>query len=170
MPSEPYPPLTETEIVDLTRRFWAKVNKTETCWLWTASKANGRGQIAIRRRLTIAPRVLWFLTFGVWPDPTLFVCHHCDVPACVRPDHLFVGTRQDNMIDCSRKGRNIAQTRPEAILRGEAHANAKLTTVQVLEIRRLRSEGVLSRALAQKYGISKRCINDIIARDTWKHL
>jgi len=91
----------------IAERFWLKVAKSDTCWLWTGSvDRKGYGKIGSggnRGKTLIATRVSWWLATGEWP--TLFVCHTCDVPSCVNPLHLFEGTRQDNMRDCSTKGR-----------------------------------------------------------------
>jgi len=90
----------------LEERFWAKVERGEGCWLWTASRTStGYGQINVDHRPLKAHRVAWELTYGPIPDG-LFVCHHCDVPLCCRPDHLFLGNDADNMRDCAAKGRN----------------------------------------------------------------
>jgi hypothetical protein len=89
-------------------RFWAKVNKTPTCWLWTASTRKGRGkygQINLNG-MQRAHRVSWQLAYGPIPNG-LHVLHKCDVPACVRPGHLFLGTHRDNMDDARQKGRLI---------------------------------------------------------------
>lgn len=89
------------------RRFWRYVEKGSSCWLWigyTTSKGYGSFRYGDRRLgLRVrAHRASWQLHFGPIPDD-LFVCHHCDVPNCVRPDHLFLGTHQDNMSDMLRK-------------------------------------------------------------------
>jgi hypothetical protein len=89
-------------------RFWAKVNKTPTCWLWTASttRRGGYGQINWNGRMQRANRVSWQIAYGDIPQG-LQILHKCDVPACVRPDHLFLGTHLDNMNDARQKGRMI---------------------------------------------------------------
>jgi hypothetical protein len=89
-------------------RFWAKVDKTTDCWLWTGGKhRQGYGQISIARKMALAHRVSYELEVGPIP-PGMSVLHKCDVPGCVRPDHLFTGTQKDNMADCARKGRTVS--------------------------------------------------------------
>jgi hypothetical protein len=88
-------------------RFWLQVVKTDGCWLWTgAIDSNGYGKFALPRpwRRVAAHRVSFALHNGEL-EPGKFVCHACDNPPCVRPDHLFLGTQSDNMRDMLRKGR-----------------------------------------------------------------
>src|SRR5262245_20642397 len=90
-------------------RFWAKVHKTDTCWLWTGSTHRGYGQLSSpsgRGHAPLrAPRVSWEIHYGPIPEG-LWVLHRCDVRGCVRPDHLWLGTRQDNIADMVAKGRS----------------------------------------------------------------
>jgi DNA invertase Pin-like site-specific DNA recombinase len=99
------------------------------------------------------------LAIGPVP-PGMHVCHRCDTPACVRPDHLFLGTQQDNIRDAAQKGRMHT---------GEQSPNAKLTAGQVREIRSSAS-GTTYRALAKTFGVHPNTISLIVRRKQWKHL
>lgn len=91
----------------LLNRFWEKVKKTKTCWLWTAFKnKQGYGKIGTTASKCInSHRVSWVIHNGPIPDD-YFVCHKCDTPSCVNPKHLFIGTRQDNIDDMMLKKRS----------------------------------------------------------------
>lgn len=108
-------------------RFWPKVNKTETCWLWTGAtdeKGYGklnRGEQAFGQAggpIAMAHRVAWELTYGPIPDG-LNALHKCDTPPCVRPDHLFLGTLAENNDDMWTKGRARPQGRVPKSYRGQ---------------------------------------------------
>jgi len=91
--------------------------------------------------------------------PGLFVCHSCDVPICVNPDHLFLGTGAENTADKMRKNRHI---------KGEQVHTAKLMPKQVLEIRSI--AGMSMRAISRRYGVTHGAVSRIIGRKTWTHL
>jgi hypothetical protein len=93
-------------------RFWNKVHKTATCWLWRGHKNKGYGLFAedgLKARKRVH-RFSWELHNGAIPGG-LLVCHKCDVRCCVRPDHLFLGTHQDNYDDMVSKGRQRTRQR-----------------------------------------------------------
>lgn len=92
----------------LERRFDEKVKfgKSDECWEWLGWRLDGYGRMRWRGRVQGAHRVSWFLMYGEIPDGML-VLHHCDNRGCVNPDHLFLGTNQDNIDDRERKGRGV---------------------------------------------------------------
>ena len=105
-------------------RFWEKVEKTGTCWLWTGARMGGRfryGQLNVDGVLYYAHRIMWIATYGDIPSDRQ-VLHHCDVPHCVRPDHLFLGTQEDNVRDALRKHRMTQIWSKEKPPKPEIHA------------------------------------------------
>ncbi len=148
-------------------RFWAKVDKSGDCWLWTASTdTRGYGKIGDNGRTLVATRVSWFLEHGEWP--TLFVCHHCDNPRCVRPSHLFEGTARDNAQDCKRKGRHLTKEKGAGVwARGTRCSRAVMTEATVKEARDMRAAGATYIAIANHLGVSKRTAFDVTNRRTW---
>lgn len=88
--------------------FWSKVNKTETCWIWTGGKkGNGYGAFYVKRKSVLAHRYVLEL-MGINVPKNMVVCHTCDNPSCVRPDHLFIGTLRDNSNDMVKKNRQFS--------------------------------------------------------------
>jgi hypothetical protein len=157
-------------------RFWEKVDQTGDCWVWLAHKDHaGYGQFTYESKTIRSHRVSWMLTHGEIPNG-LFVCHKCDNPSCVRPDHLFLGTHSDNMRDSYKKGRKVLPERTRFVKgrqgrRGEESYWAKLTSDQVVEIRQLYEQGSITQeALAQRYGVNRTTVRDIINRRNWKHV
>jgi hypothetical protein len=157
--------------VPVEQRFWQYVRKTETCWLWTgATREWGYGVLFLEKIGGIshterAHRLSWQMHRGPIPSG-LFVCHHCDVPACVNPEHLFIGTCADNNQDMAAKDRCDRVKRPK----GELHGNAVLTEKIVLRIRREYRPNVPLRVYAERYGTSLQTIWSIVHRKGWKHI
>ena len=140
-----------------TQRFFSKVNKTKTCWLWTASlRGGGYGYFWFNGH-TPAHRFSWLLHKGDIPRG-LYVLHKCDIRACVNPDHLFLGTHDDNMRDMKEKGRQVD---------GMRAACSKLNRDDVLEIRSLKAQGWSLSQLARRYSITEGSVGHIIKGRRW---
>ncbi len=146
-------------------RFWEKVTKTQTCWVWTGcTQSDGYGTISLGHGAGtwLAHRVSWMFAFGP-PRGDLQICHHCDVRACVNPSHLFTGTQTDNMRDCAAKGRG----KGHRYLAGRHHTMVKLTEPQV---RRIRIAIGRHSDIAKEFGISAAQVGRIKRRLRWAHL
>jgi hypothetical protein len=141
------------------------------CWLWVGNKnPQGYGYFSVENKGKRATHVALFLETGEWPPKGVDVCHRCDNPSCVRPDHLFIGTRRENMRDCVKKGRNantIHLIPKEAQVRGSKHPRAKLNEEAV---RRILSSGERAVVLAERYGVRRNTINQIRAGKAWNHV
>lgn len=161
-----------------TERFLEKIviNADADCWLWIASvDSGGYGHFGIGNRLLKSHRVAYMMQYGVIPEG-LKALHHCDNRRCCNPDHLFLGTQQENIADMVSKGRqrgapgdrNASRLYPERRPRGESHSAAKLTAVQVDEIRRRYSAGGCSHyQLAREYGVARSLIYAILKGQIW---
>jgi hypothetical protein len=161
---------------EVSRRFWEKVLKTETCWIWQASKRNkGYGAFTWHDddgtlNQDRAHRVVWRLFFGEIPDGQ-FVLHKCDNPACCNPDHLFLGTKSDNNQDMVNKGRHVPGGahcgKSGKWKRGKEHHNVKVDENIVRNIRKDKKTKSYSQ-LAEKYNLSVTCLFKIVHKKTWK--
>jgi len=142
-------------------RFWPKVEKTETCWLWTGcfySTGYGRFLLTFKPKpILVKPhRFSWVLHNGPIRPLDTFVLHTCDIRPCVNPDHLYLGDFQANMKDRHDRGRSA---------RGEGNGNSKLTKDQ---IRRIIERGIeSSTVLGKEFGASPGHIRKILRREFW---
>lgn len=156
-------------------RFWAKVDRSGDCWLWTGHRnEQGYGKCYLFGRLgRFAHRVAWEYERGPI-SPGICVLHRCDNPSCVRIDHLFLGTRDDNNKDRALKGRSFHAS-------GSLHSQAKLTEARVLDMRarygwvRLgqgrRPKGQPSNVeIAKEFGVSHYQVSLILRRKEWTHI
>jgi hypothetical protein len=140
-------------------RFWSKVDKTETCWLWTGSKKPcGHGQCWVNGQLRLSHRVSWILSGKTIPEGHV-IRHKCRSKNCVNPEHLETGTQAENNADMIRDGTSQ---------RGTKQHNVKLTEEQVRQIRVRADEN--QRLLAEEYGVGQTTISAIINRKNWAWL
>lgn len=105
-------------------RFWTKVHKTDTCWLWTAALRCGYGAFKVDGKAIGAHCYSYAMAHGAIPKG-LVVCHSCDVRHCVNPDHLWLGSYKDNMQDASRKGRIVPTNKKHATRQVALHVYYK---------------------------------------------
>lgn len=151
---------------DVKERFEEKFEEDESgCWNWMAYKMPfGHGTFKIDGRMQLAHRVAYQMYVGEIPEG-ICVCHHCDNPCCVNPNHLFLGTQADNVQDCENKGRDVHRGSP-----GEKHGMAKLTEEQVRPIRKMWADGARNVDLAKRFGVSCATISRIVHYQHWKNI
>jgi hypothetical protein len=139
------------------------------CWLWTSTINNkGYGVLQAGGFRGYAHRFAYSTFVGAIPEG-MSVCHRCDMPSCCNPDHLFLGTHQQNMADCRAKMRCACFTKPDSYLRGEELSISKLTEGTVREIRALR--GLVSqRLLAKRFNVTRTTIRLAQTGATWAHV
>lgn len=146
--------------VPIESRFWAKVDKTASCWLWTGATSRGYGSLADGNGSAIrAHRMSWVMANGPIPEG-MHVLHRCDTPPCVNPDHLFLGTDATNVADRVAKGRS-------ARLSGSAHPRARLSPRDVDGIRAAREDGASLAVIGRRFGVSKQHIARITSGASW---
>lgn len=133
------------------------------CWEWTGSTTVGYGSLKIPEIYgdfkILAHRLAWVAFKGKGITKGRFVCHHCDNPRCFNPDHLFLGTQEENLSDCSSKGRTMT---------GSLNGNSKYTREQILEVIELLKEGKSGVLINSITGISKTHISRIKHGYTWR--
>ena len=146
-------------------RFWSKVKKTSRCWLWTGAK-RGRGYGVLRRGsadegFVDSHRFSYEIHFGPVPED-MWVLHHCDNPSCIRPSHIYAGTPKQNNQDMVFRGRSI---------RGESHANSRLTFNQVKIIRsEYIPHKIFMETFAKRFRVSVSTIQRVISKESWNHI
>ena len=138
-------------------RFFSRFVKLDNgCWQWRAhTDKDGYGVLPGDRKNTRAHRLSYEIHNGPIPDG-LIVCHHCDNPGCVNPDHLFVGTTKDNAQDALKKRRHYV---------GEKNGRSKLTEENVKEILHSNQNG---QQLANKFDVTRHTVNNVRRGKTWQ--
>jgi hypothetical protein len=148
------------------RRFWAKVNKDGPvvreelgpCWVWTACQLKAGYGLFGAGKLRTAHRVSYEIANGAIPDGSI-VLHRCDVPACVRPDHLRLGTHAENTADMIAKGRGR--------LTGAANGNARIDEDTVRAIVEAVRGGTPRKEAARRFGVSLSSVGHIMTGRLW---
>lgn len=137
------------------RLFWPKVKKTtQGCWEWTASQfAGGYGKFSQATRYNRSPyaHIFSYQLHYTDYDKSKMVCHKCDNKLCVNPDHLFLGTAQDNTDDMISKSRNHTRVKEE-------------------EVKRIREDTRTLKLIAKDYGLSHQQVSNIKRRKSWRHI
>ncbi len=140
------------------------IDDASGCWNWHGNKfSHGYGQFkckAFHHNPMAASRASWILHHGPIDSPRTFVCHTCDNRLCVNPEHLFLGTAQDNVSDMVKKGRNS---------RGASRPATSLNEDDVRSIREMRGQGLPYSAIARAFGISRSGAYQIAAGLSWKY-
>lgn len=147
------------------KRFWAKVDikDDDDCWLWrTYCDKGGYGRFVINNQSREAHRIAWMIVYGDIPKD-FCVCHKCDVPNCVNPKHLFVGTQRDNIQDCIAKDRR-------AKLFGSEVATAILTEQEVTKIKYRLLNKETCTAIARSYNVDRTTISKIKCNKNWQQI
>lgn len=158
-----------------------KIDESDRCWEWSGApnrfgyrlmKIGGRDGVNF-----FSHRISYSLFVGRIPQG-LCVCHKCDNPACVNPNHLWLGTKTENTADRHAKGRsrgpvgmaNIAVRCPWRMARGEKNGVSKLTTSGVIKIRKLRKSGMPLRVIAKKFNVCHKTVMNIEKGRCWRHV
>ena len=141
---------------------------TDYCWNWTGSvkeKRHPYGVIGIEGKKYSTHRVSYFLYNNDFDlnDSKIEICHKCDNPRCVNPDHLFKATHVENIRDCHRKGRAYK-------FYGIKSPNVKLTEEQVKYIRKFKNKQKTYKQTACEFGVSTQTVWRIATNKSWKHL
>lgn len=157
------------------------IDEPEKCWEWIGTK-NAKGYGVFRHGnkgypsfyQEIASRFS-YLHFKGPLIKGLIICHSCDRPSCVNPDHLFQGTYLDNSRDCIAKNRHVDSERKSKIMlqvaqKGEARPLAKLKEIQIKEIRICRANGMSQQKIADKFGVCRGVIVRILKGKSWRHV
>ena len=153
------------------KRFWSKVTvlTPNECWEWVAGKdSKGYGVFSLKRKSLSSHRISWIIHNGPIPVGEGYhgtcVLHTCDNPSCVNPQHLFLGSAQDNMTDKVLKGRGSCG-------RGEQQGHSILTEAQVLNIKvLLLDKSITQKDIGNMFDVKRKVINDINTGKTWRHV
>ena len=146
-------------------RFFKYVEKTEGCWNWTANKVGrGYGGFSLDSRKERAHRISWEMANEMSIPKNKMVLHTCDNSGCVNPEHLYIGTHQQNMDDMTARDRRNPP-------KGEEHHKAKLTEGAVLEMRSMwKSGSYTQREIGDAFNVTRRYTKEIVNNRAWKRM
>lgn len=153
--------------LSLEEAFWSKVEKTEGCWQWTGATSRGYGRLSYQSETISAHRFSYRLHGGTLTKG-MFVCHRCDNPLCMNPDHLFLGTSRDT--STCRGAAHWQNASPEKRRTGARHHASKLSPKKVREMRSLYANGETVKGIAKQYGVDARTTYAVLRGETWKHV
>lgn len=147
-------------------RFWNKVQKLSaangSCWVWTGDQDKDMyGRFKIAGKTVRAHRYSYELYIGHSVSESVLLCHTCDHPWCVNPQHLFPGSHADNHTDKTQKERQA---------KGETIASSKLTDDEVRLMRELKLAGETTIQLSQKFSVGKTTVLEVVSGKRWKHV
>jgi len=135
------------------------------CWMWSGARKNCRrgthryGWVTFNGKQMSAHRAVWILFYGEIENGKV-ICHRCDEPGCVNPDHLFIGTQADNVVDMIVKGRNRVGS---AVRKSDGRpVRSKLSDNDIALVRSLRALGVWQKDIAKNFNVSQSCISNIL--------
>ncbi len=151
---------------------WSRVEKRSNgCWEYVGGRNRNYGTITINNKSYLVSRVVYKMHYSIDPGEML-VLHRCDNPPCCNPEHLFLGTTQDNVRDRCEKGRTGDMSKRDLSIyaRGEKQGSAKLTADKVREIRQRKANGETTRKLARDFEVAQATVWRVVQRLFWKHV
>jgi hypothetical protein len=156
---------------ELKERFLQKVEKTETCWLWKAGtrskKRDCYGAFHFGNKVIDAHRVSYLFFKGEIPDK-MYVCHTCDVKLCVNPDHLWLGTQQQNMQDAKKKGR-LVMPEGRRFTDGNKPLNRVQSEEQVKQMK-IALKNMTIAQVAKQFKVKESFVKDLSSGRTYKNI
>lgn len=152
------------------KRFFSSftVGEESECWEWSGRlNHGGYGKFSIAGRYFVASRVSYAVHNGLHDLGGMLVCHTCDNPRCVNPNHLFLGTSLDNFWDCVKKGRVSSSSRG-----GDSPSKRPIPKLTEDDVRYIRSEYMLlpAQSIADKFGIHPSAVSSIAHGRSWRHV